>query len=118
MKIDIKALKNAVHQFRDGQKVVIAQCPACAEEGYDLNHKDHLIVYPSGAFGCVVNPGDKEHNREILRLAGSRDPKPKLFQAPKKPFVPRSPVIEANIIYLSLAPNLLLAGTPVSNEEE
>lgn len=47
----------------------IARCPACAEMGRD-HTGDHLIIYPDGRFGCLVNPQDKEHTRRIWKLAG------------------------------------------------
>ncbi len=50
-----------------------ARCPACAEEGHDAKG-NHLIVFPSGAFACVVFQGCTEqtgkHRATILRIAG------------------------------------------------
>jgi hypothetical protein len=60
---------------------IIAQCPACAAAGGD-GTGNHLIVYPDGRFGCVVNKGDKAHNQEILNLVGVEDGK-----TPEKPKV-------------------------------
>jgi len=68
MSLDFSKLKSV--QW-DGEKT-IAQCPACAAEGHDST-EDHLAIYPDGKFGCVVHPKDKEHNREIFRLAGNHD---------------------------------------------
>ena len=49
-----------------------ARCPACHEEGGD-NYGNHLIIYPTGQFGCVLYPGDDgiEHRKRIFELAGS-----------------------------------------------
>jgi len=71
--IDITKLKHATHAFKGEEAVIIAQCPACAEAGYDLNGCNHLIIYPDGAFACAVNSGEagSEHRKEILRLVGT-----------------------------------------------
>jgi len=63
--IDQLKLKNVIQ--RDGK--IVAQCPACFQAGAD-SKGDHLVVYPGGEFGCVANPGNKEHNKQILKLAG------------------------------------------------
>jgi len=51
-----------------GNKTV-AQCPACAETGGDKKGV-HLVLYPSGKFGCAANPNDKAHRRHIAELVG------------------------------------------------
>ena len=48
---------------------IVAQCPVCAAKGGDKKGI-HLIVFPDGGFSCVANQGDKEHNKEILKLVG------------------------------------------------
>jgi hypothetical protein len=49
-----------------------ARCPACAEEGHDTKG-NHLIVFPSGAFACVIFQRRTEqtiqHRAVILRIA-------------------------------------------------
>jgi len=67
MSLNLTKLEKVVEKS-DGE--VEARCPACAEQGSDKTG-NHLIVYPNGSFGCVANPGDKEHNKAILRHAGS-----------------------------------------------
>jgi hypothetical protein len=67
VKIDIVKLKN-VKNKRDG--AIEAQCPACAAGGGDTKGA-HLIVHSDGKFGCVANPQDKVHNKEILNLVGA-----------------------------------------------
>jgi hypothetical protein len=69
MKIDQSKLKNVVSK---GDGKITAQCPACAAEGADAKGV-HLVVFRDGKFGCVVNEGDKAHNRKILQLAGTKD---------------------------------------------
>ncbi len=56
--VNVKALSNGWQ----------AQCPVCAREGRDLTGKNHLRLYRSGAFSCVVNHGDLGHNRAIRAL--------------------------------------------------
>lgn len=51
---------------------MVAQCPACAEAGHDRHGKNHLVVWSSGQFACVSNPGDKGHRKRIWELAGDR----------------------------------------------
>jgi hypothetical protein len=103
--IDIKKLKNVTRAHKGGETVVIAQCPACAEAGYDRNNKNHLIVYPGGAFACAVNPGEtgSEHRKEILRLVGIADPGGSLPAAKQKRPPPR-PLnrIPTKITYIKL----------------
>jgi hypothetical protein len=65
MKVDISKLKNVVR--KDGK--IEAQCPACASVGHDATG-NHLVVYPDGRFGCVANPSDAAHNKQILGLVG------------------------------------------------
>lgn len=57
------------HKKPDGSKVY--RCPVCAEEGHD-NKGEHLIIYPDGAFGCVVMPGETgiAHRERIYALVG------------------------------------------------
>jgi hypothetical protein len=70
MSLDITKLKYAQKVLKQTELVTICQCPACAEDGHDLTGRNHLIVYPDGRFGCVLNPGDPEHRSRIFALAG------------------------------------------------
>lgn len=72
MALDIKKLRGVKEE--PGGKI-IAQCPACAEEGGDTSECNHLIIYPDGRFGCVLYPGSEgsDHRKEIFRLVGLRD---------------------------------------------
>ena len=45
------------------------RCPACAAAGSDAKG-DHLVIYPDGGYGCVANPKDKLHTKEIFRQVG------------------------------------------------
>ena len=56
-----------VNRRDDGS--VIAACPACRASGSDKTG-NHLKIEASGKFGCVANPGDGEHRKEIFRLVG------------------------------------------------
>lgn len=73
MKIDTTKLKHAQTRIRSGANVIIARCPACEEDGHD-NKGDHLIIFPDGRFGCVVNPVEDEdsheHRTRIMELVG------------------------------------------------
>jgi len=75
MSINIEKLENVTHALKDGDEVIIARCPACAEEDRD-NLGNHLIVFPDGRFGCVVNPGEdddsSEHRKRIFALVGEK----------------------------------------------
>lgn len=61
---------DGLENFVEGCGKSTFRCPACAEDGKD-EKGEHGFVYESGAFGCVVNPGDegKEHRRRMLELA-------------------------------------------------
>lgn len=98
--IDIAQLKNVTRGYKAGEQVIIAQCPACAEAGYDLNGQNHLIVFPNGAFGCVLNPGEEgaEHRKEILDLVGTT---PEPSQPPRIRPKPINP-IPTKITYIKL----------------
>lgn len=64
--IDTTKLKNLV-SLRGKQQ---AQCPVCAAAGAD-SKGEHLVIYPDGAYGCVANPGDEPHRKQIHKLVGS-----------------------------------------------
>ena len=66
--IDPARLINAVQ--KDGKTV--ARCPACAARGGDTTG-NNLVVFTDGRFGCQAAKGDKEHNRQILELAGTQE---------------------------------------------
>jgi len=67
MPIEVSKLAN-VRRHADGK--ITAQCPACKDDGND-NTGNHLVIFASGAYGCAVHPGDKEHRKEIFRLVGT-----------------------------------------------
>lgn len=48
----------------------VAQCPACALNGGDKN-KNHLVIYPDGKYGCVVDKSE-EHSKIIWKLAAGQ----------------------------------------------
>lgn len=54
---------------KDRAGKIIAQCPACAENGGDSSG-EHLVIYPDGKFGCAVNPRDHVHRQRIFKLIG------------------------------------------------
>jgi len=62
---------------------IIARCPVCAEAGGD-SQGVHLIVYPNGAYACVAHVGDRDHSREIYRIAGDGHFEPKKASKPKR----------------------------------
>ena len=67
-KLDLTRLTNIV---RKAGKTV-ARCPACSARGGDATG-NNLVVFADGRFGCVAYPKDKEHNKKILDLAGSKE---------------------------------------------
>lgn len=86
--IDFSKLKNAV----DKSGKTVAQCPACAANGADTKG-DHLVIFEDGKFGCVVNPDDKEHNRQILKLAGKGGSAPRVSVPIERLHIPDSKVL-------------------------
>lgn len=64
--LDLSRLEN-VRSRPDGK--IIARCPACFANGSDKSG-EHLVIFPSGKWGCAAHPGDREHRREIFRLVG------------------------------------------------
>ena len=74
MSLDPAKLSN----IRTVKGKTVARCPACAEIGADESG-EHLFINRAGKFGCVANPGDREHRRRIHALAGTDkgDPQPK-----------------------------------------
>ena len=105
--IDTKKLKNVIHTHKGTEAVIIAQCPACARAGYDLNKQDHLIIFEDGSFACVVNPGDEgaEHRKEIFELVGIPAPHTVLAPSRLQRTKPR-PInrIPTKITYITLKP--------------
>lgn len=81
MSLDNDKLKGA---RRRGNKLV-AQCPACAEEGHD-NTGEHLVIFGDGSFACVVHSGKagRSHRQRIYELAGIEPEKrlPLAFRVP------------------------------------
>jgi P4 family phage/plasmid primase-like protien len=67
-KLDLGKLKNVVHLDNGSTH---AACPACRAAGGD-HTGDHLLIDPSGRFGCAKYPSDPKHRREIWKLAGER----------------------------------------------
>lgn len=76
MTINIGKLELVKHR----SNTIIARCPACYELGHDQKG-EHLIVNPSGEFGCVVHQGDegKAHRKRIFELVGKRHSSSKQF---------------------------------------
>lgn len=77
MPLDISQLEN----FKEYGSKAEAQCPACFEMGQDKSG-NHLFIKPDGSFGCVANPGDKDHRRRIAELAGLDDKAQRPVPAP------------------------------------
>lgn len=64
--LDVSRLEN-VKRHQDGS--IRAACPACRANGSDKSG-DHLLIQPSGKFGCATNPSDGTHRKEIFALVG------------------------------------------------
>lgn len=55
---------------------IICQCPACALNKRDLNGKNHLRIFPDGAFNCAVgSENDENHNRIFINCYETLMPK-------------------------------------------
>lgn len=65
MTLDVEKLE----RVKRTPQFINARCPACHELGLDQSG-NHLIVYPSGSFGCAVYAKDKKHYRRVIELAG------------------------------------------------
>lgn len=70
MPLDLDRLEH-VRQLPGGK--IIAQCPACMEEGHDRRCRNHLVIWPDGRFGCVAHPDDGQHRKRIYALAGKSE---------------------------------------------
>jgi len=66
--LDISKLEKAKTR---GNKT-IARCPACAEDDSD-SAGDHLVIFPSGKFGCIAHEKDGDHRKRIFALVGVKD---------------------------------------------
>lgn len=64
-KIDLTRLERVRHHADK----ITARCPACAAAGNDRTG-EHLVILPSGKFGCGACPGDHDHRRQIFAAAG------------------------------------------------
>jgi hypothetical protein len=64
--LDLGKLTNV----KDHGDKITAGCPACKARGADASG-NHLVLFPDGRFGCVVN-SDKSHRAEVLRHAGTK----------------------------------------------
>jgi hypothetical protein len=65
--IDLNKLNNVQ---KKGDKTT-AQCPVCAKSGGDSKGA-HLVIYPTGEYGCVAYPEDSAHRKAIFKLVGTR----------------------------------------------
>jgi hypothetical protein len=79
--IDLEKLENKAPQ-PDGS--FICFCPACGEENRNLKSRNHLRVWPTLQFNCVVNTGDKQHNARILQLIGTESDGIVTYSAPRE----------------------------------
>ena len=68
MGLDLTKLENV----KTANGKTTARCPACKESGNDTTG-EHLVIYPDGRFGCVVNEGNSEHRKRIYELVGIKD---------------------------------------------
>lgn len=60
-----------IEKIQRGNKgTLIARCPACALDGRDKSG-NHLIIYPSGKYGCAIHKEDKDHTNLIYQLVGN-----------------------------------------------
>lgn len=65
---------------------LVAACPACLRENHD-SQRNHLCIWPSGAYRCSKYGKDREHNRQIKALLDDPnaempefiDPEPRLM---------------------------------------
>lgn len=77
MSLDIGKLSNVSPPNHEG--AIVAQCPACDEEGCDQTGRNHLIVFKNGKYGCALypespgfpDPERAQHLRRIHQLAGA-----------------------------------------------
>jgi len=73
MSLNLSKLKHV--RERGGR--IIAQCPACAEEGADRSG-EHLVIwkYGNGPFGCIAHAGKhgRAHRGRIAQLVGNFAP--------------------------------------------
>ncbi len=67
--IDITKLENVKFQ---GDSIISA-CPACRTYFSRDKQGNHFSLLKNGKFSCVVFPGDKIHNKQILELVGTGD---------------------------------------------
>lgn len=94
MRIDISKLECVKHHGTD----IIARCPACAEQKND-RAGEHLFISQTGAYGCVVNPGEQghTHRQRIFELVGIREQR-KLEFTIRKTEVPPIKVVQKDIL--------------------
>lgn len=77
--IDINKLENVVQHHG----YYTAGCPICILENGD-SKKCHLSVLDDGKFNCIKYSNDKEHNKQILQVAGTEiDSIPIIIKQPK-----------------------------------
>jgi hypothetical protein len=94
--IDFEKLESKVLQS-DGS--FVCYCPACGEENRNLKSRNHLRVWPNGAFNCVVNPSDRTHNFRILQLVGTEsDGTISAYVAPSEPTIQREETYPDSIL--------------------
>ena len=86
-----------LEHVRERRGRIIAQCPACAEEGADRSG-EHLVIMEAGngQFGCIAHTGPhgRDHRRRIAQLVGSSTPTVPCRTVPRPPAKPaRAPAL-------------------------
>lgn len=92
MKLDLSRLVNVKRQS-DGS--ILCQCPICAQHGHDKSGKNHLRVYRSGAFNCILHGKDKDHNRRIRAYLRNTS----LGDNPDEEYIDPEPTIKIDTVY-------------------
>ena len=91
MKLDIDKLVNVKRQS-DGS--IQCQCPICAAEGKDKSSKNHLRIYKTGAFNCIID-NSKQHNYAISRYLKSTNSD----ENPDYEYIDPEPILKIEKVY-------------------
>jgi len=94
---------------------IICQCPACHEDGADRKG-DHLAIFPSGKFHCIINESN-EHRKRIFELVGIVDNK-ELTHEEKRAYAKRKAKEEATAKRASIEADRLRAISEAINPKK
>ncbi len=91
MRLDLSRLESV---RRQSDQSIICACPVCRQEGHDRTG-NHLRVYKTGQFNCILHSGERQHNRAIRAYLMNTA----LDENPEIEYIDPEPAIKTDKVY-------------------